>query len=281
MGNLRNWESDVPSFSWTGIFREGQWRAYRAFILGERQDASKRERVILAELDRIGYVDVNYEVRDGKATERRLGIEVTPLGCSLHKLLSAYVAMGGNPFDISMFLSPDDAVPIESGVSPQPSGGVSTSVQQSVSYGGGPTSADTSLRKYQPSRSGGPVITPDGPMGNLVQRSRKWATQEIKYKRNALEARILKLCDLREQLHQELVDLCWATRGHGISSEIYDSTRYDDDLTVAKIIYTIDSIFRTPSEDGSVPALSDPNLESLAVFPNLISDDPDEENSAC
>lgn len=271
----------MPSFSWTGIFREGQWRAYRAFILGERQDASKREIVILAELDRIGYVDVNYEIRDGKATERRLGIEVTPLGCSLHKLLSVYVAMGGNPFDISMFLSPDDAVPVEGGVSPQPSGGVSTSVEQSYSYGGGPYSADTTLQKYRASRSGGPVSTPDGPIGNLIQRSRKWATQEIKYKRNALEARILKLCDLREQLRQELVDICWATRGYGINSQVYDSSRYDDDLTVAKIVYTIDSIFRTPSENGAVEASSTSNLESLAVFPNLISDDPDEENSAC
>ena len=36
---------------------------------------------------------------------------------------------------------------------------------------------------------------------------RKWANKEIKYKRNNLEARILKLCDLREQLQEEKKEL--------------------------------------------------------------------------
>jgi hypothetical protein len=263
----------MPSFSWTGRFREGQWRAYRKFILEERRDASKRELAILSEIGRIGDVTIRYGSTNGVTNETRLSITVEPDLSSLGKLFSAYVSLGGNPFDVSMFLSPDKALPTSvDGQSSQPSGGVSTSVGFAYSYGGLPTTSDSTIQKFKPSRSGGPVITPDGPTGDLVMRSRNWVSKEIKFKRNAIEHRILKLCDLREQLEQELDDLCWAVRGYGVSSMIYDESRYDDDLTVAKIVYTVDSIYHVPSEDGTVSVTAARNADALAAYPNLMDD---------
>lgn len=270
----------MSSFSWTGSFREGQWRAYRKFVLNERRDAPKREVAILDELVRIGDVQIKYaKDANRKTTERRLSI-VLDEGSSLQKLMSAYVCLGGNPFDISMFLSPDKALAFEGSESTQPSDGVSTAIEMSYSIGGGPTSADATLLKYQPSRQGGPVINPDAMVGALVEHSRKWVHKEIRFKRNAIEHRIIKLCDLHEQLVQELDDICWATRGYGLNSKVYSTSRYDDDLTVAKIVYTIDSIFRVPSEDGTVSPAADFNLGAAAAYPNLMRDLDDEANTA-
>lgn len=271
----------MPSFAWSGVFREGQWRAFRKFILEERRDVGKRELAILEELDRIGDVTVVYGRDDnGQPTETRVAMSVTS-GSSLAKLIAAYTALGGNPFDISMFLSPDKALPTSIDGSPsQPSGGVSTAVGVPYSYGGRPTTSDSTLLKYKPSRIGGNVITPDGPVGELVSRGRKWVSAEIRFKRNALEHRILKLCDLREQLIQELDTICWAVRGYGVNSVNYDPSRYDDDLTVAKIVYTLDAVFRVPEEDGTVRHTAPVNDAALAAYPNLILDDDQEANTA-
>ena len=271
----------MSSFAWSGVFREGQWRAFRKFILEERRDAGRRELAILGELDRIGDITVVYGRDDnGRPTETRAALSVTS-GSSLAKLLAAYTALGGNPFDISMFLSPDKALPTSiDGSANQPSGGVSTAVGMPYSYGGRPTVSDSTLLKYKPSRVGGNVITPDGPVGELIARGRKWVSSEIRFKRNALEHRILKLCDLREQLVQELDAICWAVRGYGVNSVNYDPARYDDDLTVAKIVYTLDAVFRVADEDGTVRTMAPANNAALAAYPNLVLDDEQEKNTA-
>lgn len=279
----------MPSFSWTGYFREGQWRALRKFILEERQDSAKRVLAITSELKRIGSVRITYAKNaDGtQTTETRTGFKVDE-GSSLEKLLSAYVALGGNPYDISMFLTPENAIPVKDaeGLSPQPGGGVATSEGLSYTYTGGMTAADTNLNKYKPSRAGGARKLPEAQVGGLINRGRQWVHQEIQFKRNALEARIIKLCDLREQLLQELEDIAWAMFGENVESVLYSSDRYDDSQTVAGIVFTFDSIFRIPSEDGRVEVLTLPegvvvseatpglpNNSKLAVFPNLITDD--------
>jgi hypothetical protein len=242
---------------------------------------SKRELAILSELDRIGDVVIKYGSVNGKTTEKRESIIIDPAISSVGKLFSAYVSLGGNPFDISMFLSPDKALPDSpTGQPNQPSGGVSTSVGFAYSYGGPPTTSDSTLLGFKPSRSGGPVITPDGPVGDLVMRSRKWLSKEIKFKRNAIEYRIMKLCDLREQLEQELDDICWAVRGYGIQKAVYDENRYDDDLTVARIVYTIDSTYRVPSEDGTVASTAEFNTSALSAYPNLMYDNDEEDNTS-
>ena len=102
------------SFGWLGTFRQGSWQSFRTFVLNERRDVASRIRVIEAELLRIGEVTVLYgttEEEDGSVTttEERVGFSVSP-GSSLAKLLQAYVALGGNPFDVSLFLTPDSTV---------------------------------------------------------------------------------------------------------------------------------------------------------------------------
>ncbi len=270
----------MPSFTWTGYFREGQWKAFRRFILEERRDAAKRVLAIKSEIDRIGRIRIIY-APDGngtRITEQRVGLQVDA-GSSLEKLLSAYVAMGGNPYDISMFLTPEDAIPLNDveALPSQPGGGVATSVGMSYSLAAGLTSSDTNLTKYKPSRAGGPRHLPEAQVGGLVSRSRQWVLQEIQFKRNALEARIIKLCDLREQLLQEVEDIAWAVAGEDVPEALFTTDRYDESQTVAGIVYKFDSIFRIASEDGRVSAESLPNDSSLAVYPNLLSDDPESE----
>lgn len=280
----------MPSFTWTGYLREGQWRAFRQFVLEERRDTTRRVLAISSELDRIGRVRVIWET--GK--EQRKGFQVDE-GSSLEKLLSAYVSMGGNPYDISMFLTPEEALPVQDveAVSSQPGGGVASGANMVYSYAAGITSSDVKgIRKFQPSRVGGIRRLPEAQVGSLVDRSRKWVKQEIQFKRNSLETRILKLCDLREQLLQELEDIAWAMFGEGVETTYYDSNRYDDSQTVAGIVFTFDSIFRNADQDGRVEYLIPPggnvdpaepgmpNQANLAIYPNLMTDDPEEGDNA-
>jgi hypothetical protein len=159
---------------------------------------------------------------------------------------------------------------------------VSTAVELPYSYGGAPITADSKLLKFKPSRMGGPVSVPDGPVEFLISKSRRWVSKEIKMKRNYLEHRIIKLCDLREQLKTELEEMCWSVRGYGIETAVYDFDRFDDSMSVAKIVYTIDSLFRVPLEDGTVPSDGESNEPNLALYPNLIKDyqDGQEDNTA-
>ena len=101
----------MPSFSSMDAFREGQWRALRAFILRERRSVGQREASIQSELVRIGKIRVLYGMDEttGDRTEQRIGLVIEgDENTSLAKLLQAYVAVGGNPFDISLFLYPND-----------------------------------------------------------------------------------------------------------------------------------------------------------------------------
>lgn len=94
------------SFSWTCMFRHGSWMEFRRFVLNQRQNVPSRVASINAELDRIGSVSILYKIEGDRCTERRDGFLVPPES-SLGKLMRAYIAQGGNPFDISMFLQPD------------------------------------------------------------------------------------------------------------------------------------------------------------------------------
>ena len=103
------------SFNWTMLFREGSWVEFRSFALKQRQNVQLRFDTIQYELSRIGNVSITYQ-RDPnnelKMTERRLRILVKK-DTSLGKLIQAYVAKGGNYFDISMFLKPDSYTVVE------------------------------------------------------------------------------------------------------------------------------------------------------------------------
>jgi hypothetical protein len=278
------------SFGWLGTFRQGSWQAYRRFVLEERKDIVDRMAVIEAELTRIGTVTVYYNTNtdaEGKTevTEQRQGISVTP-GSSLGKLFQAYVALGGNPFDISLFLTPDAVVltdPLDEemkGADVQPYQGVVYPQSASYTTGGIYQAGFMSLRKYVPARVGGRRELEDYAMASNVDKSRRWIQKEIRYKRNDIEARIVKLCDLREQLLQELEDIAWSTAGITSAIPLLDENLFDKDLTVANLVATIDSIFYLTSEDG-VADFTVENTTELGYHPYLLSDiSPDEDNTA-
>jgi hypothetical protein len=261
-------------------------------MLEERRDASARFAVINAEKERIGSVRILYEIVEGKVTEKRIGISVTPQDSSLAKLFAAYTAMGGNPFDISMFAAPDRSVAIdEVPGATMPSGGVLHPQDIKYAYDQGVTDGDGSLLKYKTSRIGGKHVTSkEFEILGIIQRGRKWITAEIRHKRTRLEEMIIKLCDLREQLDEEVSDMLWATYGDMIADHGYEPERFTDSLTAANIAYFFDSTFRVPDKKDptSVPVdntaaageAGSVNIDVLGGYESLISDEDNEDNSA-
>lgn len=264
-------------FGWLGTFRNGQWNAYRSFILRERADVSARLAVIQAELDRIGEVTIAYRTLEdgsGKCTEERVGFSVTE-NSSLEKLIRAYTVAGGNPFDISMFLVPDsvflsnDEDPT-SAVELQPYGGViapktGDPAVNATFYEGG----NLNVLKYTPARTNNQDAH-DSNMSSSVSRTREWVGQVIDERVHSLEARIIKLCDLREQLGQER-DLILSTVGgtvDGVPSLDPDTFALDQTLSV--IVATIDSIFYISNSEGYTTETL--NEEGLASNPYLMTD---------
>jgi hypothetical protein len=282
----------MPSFAWSSRFREGQWRAFRSFMLQERRDASDRFMVIQAERNRIGTVRILWATDDeGKPTEQRVGISCTPPGSSLCKLLRAYCALGGNPFDISAFTRPDSGVEVTGVRQTQPSEGILHPQDIRYAYDAGVSDGDGSLAKYRSSRLGGRRYTEkEREVAAIAWRGRKWINQEIWFKRTRLEELIIKLVDLREQLDQEVEDLLWATYGDMMGSPGYEADRFTDSLSAGNIAYFFDSTFRIPdpTEPGRVPydptasagEPGAPNEDVLGGFPSLMSDLPEEDNTA-
>lgn len=278
------------SFGWLGTFRQGSWQAFRKFVLEERRDVLARMKVIRAELARIGEVTVLFATEvddDGNVTgtsEERLGFTVTP-GSSLGKLIQVYTALGGNPFDISLFLTPDSAVAVDpadlgEATSGQPHEGVIYPRSGAYSTGSIYEGGFLVLKKYTPARVGGRKDMDNSKFASRVDLARRWVNKEIRYKRNDLEARIIKLCDLREQLLHELEQLEVAVAGFDDMFPDIDETRIDDELTVARLVESIDAVFY-PMDETNTPDFNTENTEALGPYPFLLSDiSPDEDNTA-
>jgi hypothetical protein len=267
------------SFNGLGTFRQGQWQQFRKFVLNERRDVLARVAVIQAELRRIGFMRVDYErttAPDGSSTvsEKRESFTVVPENSSLAKLVASYVACGGNPLDISMFMHPDSTFSSDQQSAPAyPSDGVVSPVEQPPSFGGGVFQQGApSVQGYATwVRGGGRRQFDDADMVNLQNLSRRWASKEIAYKRDNIEARILKLCDLREQLLIELDDIVRAV-GDAVNGlpTTFDSARYDPQLTVAQAVAIVDSIWYETDENGRADFNTQSN--NLGGYPNLTDD---------
>lgn len=273
-------------FGWLGTFRQGQWRSFRRFVLNERRDAESRLSVIEAELARIGEVTVFYasttdaETGETTVTEQRTGFDVTP-GTSLGKLVQAYIAQGGNPLDISLFLSPDSTfiedVEDATTIRPtQPYDGVvypqSGVPVPGVKYEGGRLPL-LKAPDRQP-RS-------DDIVASAVTTARKWVNTTIQHRLHDLEARIIKLCDLREQLQQERDAITMAVGGTVGALPTLDTDFFDEKLGVVKIIAAIDAVFYETDDDG-VPDFSTSNTTKLQEYTSLRADNPngEEDNTA-
>jgi len=280
----------MSSYAWLSRFREGSWLSYRKFMLELRQDVQARFSVIDAERERIGEIRVLYKTGpEGIPTEERQGFVVEPVDSSLGKLVQAYCALGGNPFDISMFLTPERPIDFNSEeFYTNPGQGVAYLKNTTYSLNSGVQDGDMNLLKYQSSRVGGKITIPtEANTSIIIQQSRKWITQELMVKVR-LEEQILKLCDLREQLDNEVEQMLWATYGSFNADNEFDPQRYNPRYTCGGIAYTIDSTFRVPESDNTVNYDNDvePNQPgginevALGQYPNLISDKEEEKNTA-
>lgn len=285
----------MPSYTWSTRFREGQWRAFRKFILEERRDVDSRISTLMAEIDRIGDIYIGWAVDgDGLRTEERVSFAVTPSNSSLGKLVQAYTAMGGNPFDISAFVGPDqnfESDDTENPISsPVPKGGVLHLEDITYSPDSGATDGDANFLKYKPSRSGGNNVDDQAPqIWEKIRKMRGWATQEMRYKRTRIEEQVIKLCDLREQLEGELDDIAWAMAGDLPPEVGYDPERFNERLSAGFVAYYFDAIFRVPDPETYSVAPDDSAVEgqpgsvnnnNLAQYPTLMTDEADEKNTA-
>ena len=275
------------SFGWNCMFRKGQWLEFRRFVLLQRQNVGYRINHINKEISRIGEIRITYEKtgegEDQVCTEKRVGLEVD-VNSALGKLLKAYIAQGGNPFDISMFLRPDSYDWIEREVEPSEGQSVITDTQGNVQnvyksydqpYGGVlyPRTAtaeeseqiDTSgwlpVLKFPGWRLGGSnksIYPRADEIGGVISHARKWATQEISHLRNNLEARIIKLCDLREQLLIERDDLLFnALSGTTAKLAPYDPNKQLDEVHLSHIVTNIDLNFFEAMDQEQLAGSSD------------------------
>lgn len=261
------------SFGWLGVFREGSWRAFRKFLLHEARDAPKRIDVINAELERIGQITVIYANEilgddQTRTTERRTGLIVTP-GSSLEKLLQAYIAQGGNPFDISMFLQPDTTLTLSQegredfSLEPYPYGGILA--PRTVDFAGdGPYDGGfLPALKYLPSRLGSREVIWDKtvPIVEFTDAAQRWARKEIRHKRNNIESRIIKLCDLREQLIHERDELIEQAVGDFIVGIPFREEYFSESRRLLRLLHEFDRVFygldRDARLDFDIPSLVD------------------------
>ena len=196
-------------FRWLTMARRGSWQSFRKFVLDEKRDVVNRIITIDREQDKIGTLFVTYkkQTETKKATQRRDRFWVSK-DSSLEKLVKVYISMGGNPLDISMFISPTDIELVDfedvtyfeftslGGVVAPLTGGPDEEV-----YTGG----WLNWNKDPKWRIGNAEIPMSKQMWamNTIKKSRGWTEKEIRTKRNKIEEKIIKLCDLHEQLETE------------------------------------------------------------------------------
>lgn len=272
------------SFGWNMMFRKGSWEEFRRFALLQRQNVPDRVLQINRELSKIGSIRVGYarsipEDKNSPLTERRVSLDVQT-GSSLCKLLQAYIARGGNPFDISMFLIPDSYTVLEEGLAEnQPYHGVIAPLSKNDDdmFRGLDTSGWLPLWRY-PYRKLGKKVSYWGlyghTVGSKIESSKTWLTQEIKELRNDLEARIIKLCDLREQLLIERDEILIGAVGDAVPMLPYDTQDFSLENHLFSVITFIDRVFYQNGENG-LPDRASPREDSIErPFPTLLGDAP-------
>lgn len=301
------------AFGFLGAFRQTQWFNLRRWLLNERRAVDARIAVIDAELSRIGSVVVEYAsteqvVRNEQGTsvvtfavtETRSALYVTE-GSSIHKLFQAYIAMGGNPCEISLFLTPDE-VAFTSEVDPvddygdnpgievnsksvagvenfQPGFGVVSEVAGSRGIGGQDRGGFLNWGRFAWSRIGQSIDVAEAgqTFSHNVDWSRRWANQAIQERFNNIEAKIIKLADLREQLLLERDQLLVQSVGGGVSSlAAPDPQRFHTGLSLTAIVTGIDQIFYGRNSAGEL-SFEITNTAKLAEFDTLWVDRPDDD----
>lgn len=272
----------MATFSKMGVWPIGYFRAASAWLLRERRDVALRVAVISAELNRIGFVRVIYgTTQEGdsvKASEERIGFSVTR-GSSLARLVQAYIANGGNPFDICGFLHPDQTLVK---VSPEgemafvqtyPGGGVvapksanyNEPLPELVTTDDGGTDAEKSgyedyeggypnSDRFYPARMGGRLnrgAWDNNTVVRVMHEMRGWANQTIRERLQDMEWRIIKLSDLHEQLsHERDYVLVQAFGGTLDGLAPLDENQFDKGLMVQSLIADMYALVFETGEGG-------------------------------
>jgi hypothetical protein len=275
-------------FNYLGSMRRAQWKAFRDWTLNERRNVSSRLKVINAELRRIGRITVFYQRRaeivqtpEGAEREIETVTEVresftVSQGSSLEKLVQAYIAQGGSPLSISMWLMPDEVLfstdgdpnestddnpneiftdtGVESTPYDQPHGGV-IAPRSTDSYGPGgryvgglptfPRGVMTLAGKYFDQADAG------GNVAIRMDHQRRWVRQELGELEH-LEQRIIRLMDLREQLIHERDNLIQQAVGGSVEDFPLppDPARFARNLHVSRLTAEMDGVFYETNTDG-------------------------------
>lgn len=293
----------MSSFSRLSRWPVGFFETTTRWLLNERKNIPARLGVISAEIQRIGHISVGYravESEDGSIlrTEERVGFSVSD-NSSLSRLVQAYIAAGGNPFDISPFWVPgrtnvvavtDEGNPIQ--VEAYPFGGLvaprqgdpmrPANVQQdsdgntvvldtgNAFLGGHPNSEELAERKR---------LGTDTPMQSLdvvqiTHNIRGWANQEIKEKLSDIEWRILKLMDLKEQLEKERDDYLTRNFGGVVQGLPKSSSLYNPKASMQSLIQGMAEILYEYDKDGNFLSYrAGPNVDLLEfAYESLMSE---------
>jgi len=279
----------MSSFDKMAVWPVGYFRAFSSWILRNRRDIVAHIDTLNAEIARIGFITVVYRVEDvngeERPTEERLGFKVTR-GSSLGKLIQAYIANGGNPYDISSFMHPDGMEVVEEDAQGRiktnyryPHGGVVAPL--SADYGPNSVEGDSTgyeqdrggwldTDRYYPARQKGRTDRGTFDSDSIVRYMhgiRKWANQAIKTRLQDIEWRIIKLCDLREQLTQERDDVLVQAFG-GAMEDVgtFDEDRFSKDLRVQSLIQDMYVLLYETDASGSVRAFRANNDVSFLKF---------------
>jgi len=316
-------------FNFLGTMREAQWRCFRRWVLTERRGVAGRLKVIDAELDRIGHITVRYrtvketvQTSTGsvkavkKVTEERESFSVSR-GSSLEKLVQAYIAMGGNPMSISLWLQPDttqfttrgdpseDGDPNKPFTKDGPEEGIIPALYHNIvapdstdGYGsGGQYKGGLSTLIRNIVRIVGRYFEEDEAGAKIAIRmdhARRWVKQELS-ELAYLENRIIKLMDLREQLLHERNTLIPQAVGGSVPDfqEAPDVNRFPRNLHLTRIVTEMDRTFYKIGPDGEID-FSELNLRAddgsdprnivptgISFYDTLTPNPPGTDNWAC
>ena len=278
----------MPSFSKMSIFPAGYFHATASWLLRERRDVVARISTLQAEMDRIGEVTMRYrtvvEGESTKATEQRIGFTVTE-GTSLARLMQAYIATGGNPFNISGFLHPnstevlvgDDGQAVVKQIYPSGGAPAARSVEyndplpeppaegndypEMTGYEGYEGGYIDSYR-YNPGRMGGRMDRgswDDNTVTRVMHDVRKWANKEIRTRLQDKEWMIIKLSDCWEQLRMERdFVLMEAFGGQLIDMPELDEEKFDPQRLCQQLIADMYMLLYDVGESG-IPTGFTPN----------------------
>jgi len=287
----------MASFAKLCVWPVGYFRAYSSWLLKNRREVAARINVLTAEIDRIGFITVEYGKEEGDdgsvfRNEQRMGIRVTE-GSSLGLLLRAYIASGGDPLNISPFMYPNTSqVSSISGVDEPvvkekyPHGGVVAPISSSPL--GSEATETTSgfepdpggnirMESYYPARQGG-KIDPGSYDHDAVVRTmhhiRSWANQDIKERVQDIEWRIIKLCDLREQLIKERDEVLVAAFGGAVSGVgPLDEEQFDPGLRMQYLIQDMYELLYEIDETGGAVYRAKDDVQYLQfTFPDTAAE---------